>query len=124
VYLGKQRNLASTDVPHTYGIILEVVQKHKGVGHTIFMDNYFSSQKHLNDMHQIKINTCGTVHHNSKEMPYTFNPKYLQLKKKTMHPKYKETQGLCVGRTNKKHRSFLICTLHLQRKTSRKMGNL
>jgi hypothetical protein len=44
VYLGKQRNLDSTDVPPTYGIILEVAQKLEGVGHIIFMDNYFSSQ--------------------------------------------------------------------------------
>jgi hypothetical protein len=28
------------------------------------------------------MNTCGTVHHNRKEMPYNFNPKHLQLKKK------------------------------------------
>jgi single-stranded DNA-specific DHH superfamily exonuclease len=90
VYLRKQRNLANTDVPPTYEIISEVVQKLEGAGYIIFMDNKFSSLKHLNDMHHTKINTCGTVHHNSKETPYTFNPKHLQLKKEDKHPKYKE----------------------------------
>jgi hypothetical protein len=66
VYLQKQRNLANTDVLPTHGIILEVVQKLEGVGYIIFMENNFSSQKHLNDMHQTKMNTCGTVHQKRK----------------------------------------------------------
>jgi hypothetical protein len=45
VYLGKARNMASTGVTHTDRTVLELVWKVEGVGHKIFMDNYFTSLK-------------------------------------------------------------------------------
>jgi hypothetical protein len=78
VYLRKQRNVASTDVTPTQGIVLELVWK-VGVGHKIFMDNYFTLPKLFSDLHHRKINACGKVHHNGKEMPPNFIPKHLTL---------------------------------------------
>jgi hypothetical protein len=45
------------------------------------MDNYFISPKLFNDLHSRKINACGTVRHNRKEMPLDFSPKQLKMKK-------------------------------------------
>jgi hypothetical protein len=73
VYLGKERNVASTNVTHTDGTVLERVWKVGGVGHKIFMDNYFTSLKLFNDVHHRKINAYGTVHVNRKEMPPNFS---------------------------------------------------
>ena len=40
----------------------------KGVGHKIFMDNYFSSPM-LDDLLGRKINLCRTVRHNQRAIP-------------------------------------------------------
>jgi hypothetical protein len=66
VYLGKERNVASTDITTTCGMVLELVRKVEGVGRKIFMDNYFTSPKLFNDLAHRKINACGTVHQNRK----------------------------------------------------------
>jgi hypothetical protein len=76
VYLGKQRNMASTDVTPTHGMVLQLVRK-VGVRHKIFMDDHFTSLKLLSDLHHRKINACGTVHHNREEMSPNFSPKHL-----------------------------------------------
>jgi hypothetical protein len=61
--------------------VLELVRKVEGVGHKIFMDNYFTSPKFFNDLLRRKINACGTVRHNRKGMPLNFSPKELKTKK-------------------------------------------
>ncbi|PSN52550.1 PiggyBac transposable element-derived protein 4 [Blattella germanica] len=81
IYLGKQRNNADTDITPTHGTVLELIHKIEGKGHKIFMDNYFTSPKLFNDLHNRKINGCGTVRYNRKGMPSDFNPKQLKLKK-------------------------------------------
>jgi hypothetical protein len=80
VYLGQQRNVASTDVAPTDGTAPELVWKVEGVGHKTFVDNYFTSPKLLNDLHRRKINACGAIHHIRKEMPCNFSPKHLRMK--------------------------------------------
>lgn len=82
VYLGKQKNNADTGITPTHGSMLELVHKVEGVGHKIFMDNYFTSPKLFNDLLSRKINACGTVRHNRKGMPLNFSPKELKMKKR------------------------------------------
>jgi hypothetical protein len=77
-----------------------MVWKIEAVGHKIFMENYFTSPKLLNDPHDRKINGCGTVRHNRKEMPRNFSPKYLGLKRG-------ETVSRVRGRPSEKLISFL-----------------
>jgi hypothetical protein len=44
VYLGKQRNVTSTDVTLTYETILELFREVEGgVGHKIFVHSYFTT---------------------------------------------------------------------------------
>jgi hypothetical protein len=81
VYLGKQANVSSADVTPTLGTLLELVWKVKGVGQKIFMDSYFTSPKLFSDLYHRKINACGTVHYNRKEMPPDFSPEHLWLKR-------------------------------------------
>jgi hypothetical protein len=42
VYLGKQRNMAGTNVTPTYEMVLELFREVEGVGQKIFMDNYLT----------------------------------------------------------------------------------
>jgi hypothetical protein len=76
VYKGKQRNVASTDVTPTHGMVLQPVRK-VGFGHKIFMDDHFTSLELFSGLHHRKINVCSTVHHNREEIPPNFSPKHL-----------------------------------------------
>ena len=43
VYLGKQRQYATAQITATHGTVLQVIRRVEGLGHKIFMDNYFTS---------------------------------------------------------------------------------
>jgi len=45
------------------------------------MDNLFSSPRLFDELDRCKINSCGTVQPNRKEMPCDFGPKQLKLKR-------------------------------------------
>jgi len=45
------------------------------------MDNFFSSPRVFDDLDKRKINSCGTVRPNRKDMPHDFGPKQLKLKR-------------------------------------------
>jgi hypothetical protein len=57
-------------------MVLELVQNVEGVGHKIFMDDYFTTSKLFSDLHHRRINACSTVRQNRKEMPPNFSPKH------------------------------------------------
>jgi len=44
------------------------------------MDNFFSSPRLFDDLDRCKINSCGTVQPNRRDMPHYFGPKQLKLK--------------------------------------------
>jgi hypothetical protein len=43
------------------------------------MDNFFSSPIPFDDLDSHKINSCGAVQPNRKDMPHDFGPKKLKL---------------------------------------------
>jgi hypothetical protein len=69
VYLGKQREDAARGVTATHGTVLQLVRRVENKGHKLYMDNYFSSPRLFDDLHNRTIDSCGTVRHNRKEMP-------------------------------------------------------
>jgi hypothetical protein len=81
VYLGKQREDAAGDVTATHGTVLRLVRRVENLGHKLYMDNYFSSPRLFDDLHNRRIGSCGTVCRSRKEMPSNFGPKHLKLKK-------------------------------------------
>ena len=50
VYLGKQRQHATAEITTTHGMVLQVIQRVEGLGHNIFMDNYFTSHALFDDL--------------------------------------------------------------------------
>ena len=80
MYLGKQRQHATAEITATHGTVLQVVRRGEGLGHKIFMDNYFMSPA-LFDLFQWKINVCGTVCHDRHGMPRDIGPKSLKMKR-------------------------------------------
>ena len=80
VYLGKQRQHAAAQITATHATVLQFIRRVEGLGHKIFMDNYFTSPA-VFDLFQWKINVCGTVHHDRCGMPWDIEPKYLKMKR-------------------------------------------
>ena len=81
MYLGKQRQNATAQITATHGTVLQVIRRVDGLGHKIFMDNYFTSPTLFDDLFQRKINVCGTVRHDRRGMPRDIGPKSLKMKR-------------------------------------------
>jgi hypothetical protein len=116
--------VATRNITPTHGTVLELIQKVEQAGHRIFISNYFTTPKHFNDLHQRKINECGTFCHNRKEMLPNFIPKTTMTEKRTYCVQSTGKSKGCVGRTNEKFMSLLRCTFQPQKVTSRKVGKL
>jgi hypothetical protein len=82
VNLGKHHEDAAGDMTVTHGTVLQLVRRVENKGHKLYMDNYFSSPRLFDNLHNRRIGSCGTVRHNRKEMPSNFGPKHLKLKKR------------------------------------------
>jgi hypothetical protein len=57
-----------------HGTVLQVILRDEGLGHKIFMDNYFTSPGLFDDLFQRKINACGTFCHDKRGMPRDIGP--------------------------------------------------
>jgi len=52
VYLGKQRQYATAQITAKHGTVLQVIRRDEGLGHKIFMDNYFTLPALFDDLFQ------------------------------------------------------------------------
>jgi len=81
VYLGRDSHSATDDMTAMHATVRHLTSRAEGLGHKIFMDNFFSSPKLFNDLERHKIYSCGTVRPNRRDMPCDFGPKQLKLKR-------------------------------------------
>ena len=75
VYLGRDSHSATDDMTATHATVRHLTSRVQGLGHKIFMDNFFSSPRLFDDWDRRKINSCGTVRPNRRDMPSDFGPK-------------------------------------------------
>jgi len=80
VYLARDSHSATDDMTATHATVSHLTSRVQGLGHKIFMDNFFSSPRLFDDVDRRKINSCGTVQPNRRDMPCDFGPK-LKLKR-------------------------------------------
>jgi hypothetical protein len=74
--LGKQRQHATAEIIATHGTVLQVIRRVEGMGHKIFVDNYFTSPALFGDLFQHKINAGGRVCHDRRGMQRDIWPKF------------------------------------------------
>ena len=60
VYLGKDLQSATDDMTATHANVRHLTCRVEGLGHKLFMDNFFSSPRLFDDLDGHKINSCGT----------------------------------------------------------------
>jgi hypothetical protein len=80
-YLDQCEN-AAEDVTPTRGTVPKLMREVEVAGHKLFMDNYFSSPQLFSYQYGRKINSCGTVCHNTKDMPPNFGPKMMKVEER------------------------------------------
>jgi len=56
VYLGKDSDSATDDMTATHATVRHLTSRVEGLGHKIFMDNFFSSPRLFDDLDRCKIN--------------------------------------------------------------------
>jgi hypothetical protein len=56
VYLGKDSRSATDDMTATHATVRHLTCRVEGLGHTLFMDNFFSSLRLFDDLERRKIN--------------------------------------------------------------------
>jgi len=81
VYLGRDSHSTTDDMTATHASVRHLTSRVEGLGHKIFMDNFFSSPSLFDDLNRRKINSRGTVRPNRRDMPHDFGPKQLKLKR-------------------------------------------
>jgi len=81
VYLGKDSRSATDNMTATQATVRHLTCRFEGLGHKLFMGNFFSSPRLFDNLLRRKIHSCGTVRPNRKDMPSDFGPKKLKLTK-------------------------------------------
>jgi hypothetical protein len=99
VYLGKNSRSATDDMTATHATVRRLTRRVEGLGQKLFMDNFFSSPKLFDDLERRKINSCGTVRHDRKDMPPDFGLKKPKLKRGDVRVRTRANLTALVGRT-------------------------
>ena len=76
VYLGKDSHSTTDDMNVTHATIRHLTSRVEGLGHKLFMDNFFSSPRLFDNTDGHKINSYKAVQPNRKD----FGPHQLKLK--------------------------------------------
>lgn len=105
VYSGKQHELANENVT-----VLQLVRRVEGVGHKLYMDNYFSSPLLFDALLERKINSCGTVRHNRRGMPQDIGQKFMKLKRGDIVTRVKG--NLSAVRWRDKRDVYILTNMH------------
>ena len=81
VYLDKVSQSTTDDMTATCATVRHLTHRVEGLGHKLFMENFFSSPRLFDDLDGHKVNSCGTVRPNRKDMLRDFGTKQLKLKR-------------------------------------------
>jgi hypothetical protein len=81
VYVGKDSHSTTDDMTATHTGVRHLTHRVEGLGHKLFMNNFFSSPRLFDDLERHKINSCRRVQPDRKDMPADLGPKKLKFKR-------------------------------------------
>jgi len=81
VHLGRDSHSATHDMIATHATVRHLTSKVEGLGHKIFMENFFSSPRLFDDLDRRKTNSCRTVQPSRRDMPRDFWTKITEIEK-------------------------------------------
>ena len=82
IYTGRTTFQRDEGVPFTTQLVSSLLQGYQNLGHTVFLDNFYSSPDlFLLLKEKFGVGACGTVRTNRKNMPQVLQPSVLKLKK-------------------------------------------
>jgi len=81
VYLSRDSHSATDDMTATHATVRNLTSRVEGLGHKIFMDNFFSSTRLFDDLERRNINSCRTVLPSRRDMPRDFGNKTTEIEK-------------------------------------------
>ena len=81
VYLGRDSHSTTDNMTATHATVRHLTSRVEGLGHKIFMDNFFSLLRIFDDLDKRKINSCKRVQPSKHDMPCDFGPNQLKLKR-------------------------------------------
>jgi hypothetical protein len=68
VYLGRDSHSATEDMTAIHASVKHLTRKVEGLGYKLLMDNFFSSPILFDDLLRRKVDSCGTVQPNRKDI--------------------------------------------------------
>ena len=110
MYLGKDRNCATTCMTATYATVRGLDARIEHLGHLLYMGNFFSSPLLIGDLHTKTVYCCGTVRPNRKGMPKNFGHK---MKLKRVYLKTKVKGNLTAIEWKDKQNLNILMNMHL-----------
>ncbi|XP_035209724.1 piggyBac transposable element-derived protein 4-like [Stegodyphus dumicola] len=107
VYLGKDKDERFEGRSASESVVLHLAKHVKGKGHSLFMDNFFSTLRLFLELrNNYKINCCGTVQIRQKDLPKDLTAR----KAGDLDMKY--SNGLTVACWKDKREVYVLSSMH------------
>jgi len=108
IYTGSESHVTENaeEIGKTGNIVLTLLKPYLGKGHTLYVDNYYSSPALFNFLHANITNACGTVKQRRKGMPI------MDKKLKKGEIDFRTTSNLLALKWRDKRDVFMLSTFH------------
>ncbi|CAK9796635.1 PiggyBac transposable element-derived protein 4 [Anthophora quadrimaculata] len=108
IYAGSETRITKNtpEIGKTGNIVLMLLKPYLGKGHTLYVDNFYSSPALFNLLHTNATNACGTVKQRRKGMPI------LNKKLNTGEVEFRTTNNLLALKWRDRKDVFMLSTFH------------
>jgi hypothetical protein len=114
VYVDRNSHSTTDDITATHGTVRHLTSRVEGLGHKIFTDNFFSSPRRFDDLERCKVNSCGTLRPNRRDMPHDFVPKQVKIKRGDIRVRTRECLTALVWKDRRE--VYMLTWTHHQQK--------
>lgn len=108
VYSGSETQISvfQENLGKSGNIVMTLMKDYLGKGHSLYVDNWYTSSVLFNTLHLNQTNSCGTVKKNRKYVPIIPN------KLQTGEISFRSTENLLCMKWQDKREVWMLTTLH------------